>query len=154
MAGVVRRAGIADAATIAEIQVRSRHAAHRGLVPDEVLERVTVSDRTGSWDELLEQGSEAYFVVGAPGSVIGPARDASAPAELAALCVDPGRWRSGLGCTLIATALSWREPASLWFFAANVRALSFHKAQGFTEDGGSQPDTGVLESRIWRPAET
>jgi GNAT superfamily N-acetyltransferase len=155
MAVVVRRAEIADAAAIAEIQVRSWHTAYRGLVPDDVLERLTVSDRTERWNELLEQGSETYFVDGGFCSVIRPARDASAPAELAALYVDPARWRSGLGRTLIAAALSWREPASLWVFARNVRALSFYKAQGFTEDGAEavDPDTGVLELRMWRPAE-
>jgi GNAT superfamily N-acetyltransferase len=155
MAPVVRRAKSGDAAAIAEIQVRSWHAAYRGLVPDDVLERFTVSDRTDRWDELLAQGSETYVVDGGFCSVIRPARDASAAAELAALYVDPARWRSGLGSTLVAAALSWREPVSLWVFAANARALSFYKAQGFAEEGAEavDPDTGVLELRMWRPAE-
>jgi GNAT superfamily N-acetyltransferase len=151
---VVRRAETADAAAIAAIQVSGWHAAYRGIVPDDVLDRFTVSDQTERWGERLEQGSETYFVEGGFCSVIRPARDASAPAELAALYVDPRRWRGGLGSALVAVALSSREPVSLWVFAANVRARSFYRAQGFVEDGAEaiDPDTGVLELRMWRPA--
>jgi GNAT superfamily N-acetyltransferase len=156
LAVVVRRAETADAAAIAAIQVRSWHAAYRGVVPDDVLKRFTVAGRTERWVELLEQGSETYVVEGGFCSVIRPARDASAPAELAALYVDRARWRAGVGSALVAAALSSREPVSLWVFAANVRARSFYRAQGFVEDGAEavDPDTGVLELRMWRAAET
>ncbi len=109
LAVVVRRAETADAAAIAAIQVSGWHAAYRGIVPDDVLDRVTASDQTKRWFQRLEEGSETYFVEAGFCSVIRPARDASAPAELAAVYVDPARWRGGLGSALVTAALSsWR----------------------------------------------
>lgn len=111
-------------------------------------------DRPRCWTELLEQGSETYVTEGGFCAVMRPARDGSASLELAALYVDPSRWRGGLGRALVSAALPPEADVSLWVFAANERARGFYQAQGFTEDGAEavDPATGVLEVRMWRPA--
>ena len=87
-------------------------------------------------------------------SVIRPARDASAGAELAALYVTPARWRQGVGRALVKTALSRDEEVTLWVFAQNGRARSFYATLGFVDDDAQavDPGTGVPEVRMRRPA--
>lgn len=53
----VRGASGDDAAAIAEIHVRSWQAAYRGVLPDELLDSLSVSERETSWRALLS-GSE------------------------------------------------------------------------------------------------
>jgi GNAT superfamily N-acetyltransferase len=150
----VRRAVAGDARAIAEVQVAGWEAAYRGLVPDAFLDAFTVEVRTARWVELLEQGSVTYVTEDGFCSVIRPARDASAPVELAALYVAPSRWRRGVGRALVDTALARDEDVTLWVFAQNDRARSFYAAVGFLEDGAEavDPGTGVLEVRMRRTA--
>lgn len=150
----VRRAVAGDAQAIAAVQVAGWEAAYRGLVSDAFLDAFTVEVRTARWIELLEQGSVTYVTDGGFCSVIRPARDASAPVELAALYVAPSRWRRGIGRALVNAALARDEDVTLWVFAQNARARSFYAALGFLEDGAEavDPGTGVLEVRMRRTA--
>jgi GNAT superfamily N-acetyltransferase len=150
----VRRAVAGDARAVAEVQVAGWEAAYRGLVPDAFLDAFTVEVRTARWVELLEQGSATYVTDGGFCSVIRPARDGSAPVELAALYVAPSRWRHGVGRALVNTALARDEDVTVWVFAQNDRARSFYAALGFLEDGAEavDPGTGVLEVRMRRTA--
>ena len=136
------------------IHVRSWRCAYRGLVPDRVLDGLTVSDRARRWVELLAGGSETYLADGGFCSIIRPARDVSASVEVAALYVDPSRWGRGIGGALLRAALAPGDDVSLWVFAENERARGFYRAQGFADDGAQaiDPATGVLEVRMWRPA--
>jgi GNAT superfamily N-acetyltransferase len=154
MAISVRRAVADDARAIAEVQVAGWEAAYRGLVPDAVLNALTVPVRTARWTELLAQGSETYVTEGGFCSVIRPARDASAPVELAALYVAPPRWGRGLGRALVDNALSRADDVTLWVFAQNDRARTFYAALGFADDNAQavDPGTGVLEIRMRRAA--
>ncbi len=150
----VRRAVADDARAIAEVQVAGWWVAYRGLAPDAFLDAFTIQARTARWVELLEQGSETYVVHGGFCSVIRPARDGSAPVELAALYVDPSEWRHGIGRGLLDTALPRDEDVTLWVFAQNDRARSFYAALGFSNDDAEavDPGTGVLEIRMRRTA--
>jgi len=89
-------------------------------------------------------------------SIIRPARDGSAPVELAALYVAPSRWRQGIGRMLLDAALPGDADVTLWVFAQNDRAHSLYTALGFTDDDAQavDPGTGVLEIRMRRPATT
>ena len=131
-------------------------AAYRGLVPDAFLDTFTIETRTARWIELLEQSSETYVTEGGFCSIIRPARDGSAPVELAALYVAPSRWRHGIGRMLLDTALARDADVTLWVFAHNDRARSFYTAFGFADDDAQavDPGTGVLEVRMRRPATT
>ena len=50
----VRRATTEDAAGIASVHVHSWLAAYRGLMPDDMLDSLTVEERTESWLRFLE----------------------------------------------------------------------------------------------------
>ncbi len=45
----VRAASSSDARAIAAVHVRAGQVAYRGLLPDELLDRLSVEDREGSW---------------------------------------------------------------------------------------------------------
>ena len=147
----VRRAVTDDAAAIADIHVRSWQAAYRGLMPDELLDGLSVADREEMWREEAQARGESgvLFVAEHEGAIAGfcalaePSRDEDAGpevAEVGAIYIDPDVWRVGVGRALMETALThlqaggWRE-ATLWVLAGNEPALNFYARFGFAPDG-------------------
>ncbi len=146
----VRDAVVADARAIAEIHVRAWRAAYAGLLPDELLAAMSVRVREDRWQRILAAAdSRAFTLVAGPAGValgfcsVLPSRDDDATertGEIAALYVDPGRWRQGIGHALVAGALErmaragWTE-ATLWVLDGNAPALAFYRAHGFADDG-------------------
>lgn len=141
------------------MQVRSWRAAYRGLLPDQLLDGLSVPAREQTWREILAGGAgehaSAVTVAVRVRSIAGfcavvtPSRDGDAAsgmaggvAEIAALYVDPQAWRSGTGRALMQAALAslraagWRE-VTLWVLAANQRARAFYAASGFEPDGAT-----------------
>lgn len=150
----VRRAAPGDAAAVAGIHVRSWQAAYRGLMPDELLDGLSVAEREGMWREIASGRAEGHllFVAERDGQLVGfcalaaPGRDDDAgddEAEIGALYVDPESWRSGAGRALIDVALShlrsagWRE-VTLWVLRDNQPALDFYAAHQFRPDGAER----------------
>ena len=141
----IRPATIHDAAAIATIQVNSWRAAYRGLMPQPVLDSLSVEQRAGFWEKLLSDEHRTVVADSQAGPIgfcsVIPARDGAARvAEIAAIYVLPGHWRQGAGRALCAAA--FESAASdgfsaiiLWVLANNTRALSFYTAQGFVRDG-------------------
>jgi ribosomal protein S18 acetylase RimI-like enzyme len=137
----VRPAVPEDAAAIARVHVRSWQAGYRGLLPDAVLDGLSVEARTETWRAHL--GAESLTLVCEDGgAVVGfcallvPGRDAGGAAEIAALYVEPERWRGGVGSELLDAAR--REalgPLVVWVMAGNDRALAFYERAGFARDG-------------------
>jgi GNAT superfamily N-acetyltransferase len=147
----VRPATPADAAAIAGVHVRAWQVAYRGLVPDEVLDALSLAQRESAWQALLERNAEGEFTLVAERgsdvvafcSVIAPSRDDDADSrtcEVAAIYVEPSRWRDGVGSMLLGAALKQVGAAAcdhvtLWVFAANDAALAFYRRFGFAPDG-------------------
>jgi len=139
----VREASQGDAAAIAGVHVRAWRVAYRGLLPDDLLDRLSVEDREESWRGILgDAGDESFTLIAIDGErqlvgfcvVAAPARDVDAgeqTAEVAATYVDPHRWRAGIGSDLLAAAVSrlreggWRHVV-LWVFGENARACAFY----------------------------
>ncbi len=151
---IVRRAVPADAPAIADIHVRSWQAAYRGLMPDDLLDGLSVADREARWTEAIagRGGEGAVFVAEQDGRLTGfcgasePSRDDDAApdvAEIGAIYVDPELFRAGAGQALMDAALAhlesagWRE-ATLWVLAGNEPALNFYARFGFAPDGSEK----------------
>jgi GNAT superfamily N-acetyltransferase len=163
----VRRALLADARAIAEVTVRGWQAAYRGLMPDEFLDGLSVAGREAAWREMLERdadGGVPAWVAERDGHVVGfvssgPPRDADVPlpaAEVYAVYVLPEEWRTGIGRSLLETAVGhWRSHGAttlvLWVLEANGPARAFYEAMGWEPDGGRQrleiADTSLAEIR-------
>jgi ribosomal protein S18 acetylase RimI-like enzyme len=149
----VRRAVVGDAAAIAGVHVRAWQVGYRGIVPDAVMAAQSVSERTGQWEGWLTGGfggGESKTLVaqlGAPivgfATVVAPSPDGDLgphTCELAALYIDPGSWRQGVGRTLLDAAMELGQAGgsaemSLWVLTQNAAARAFYEAVGFAADG-------------------
>ena len=155
-----RRATVADASGIASVHVSSWRAIYRGLMPQEVLDSLSVEQRSRGWRGLLARPELDTFVVGSEPVVgfcnLGPSRDADAPAatgEITAIYMEPASWRRGLGRQLLAAAIGRAQERgfgslTVWVLRENDRARSFYYAVGFRPDGCERTDTSLTGSAL------
>jgi ribosomal protein S18 acetylase RimI-like enzyme len=160
---VIRRAATAYARAIAAVHVASWQVAYRGLVPDAVLDGLSVERRERGWRERLgrpDAGASFTLVAERDGAVAGfcsvaaPSRDGDAgerTAEVAALYVEPAQWRTGVGATLLRAALDALradgfDAVTLWVLEDNARGRAFYRRLGFAADGATQ-ELAELEAR-------
>jgi ribosomal protein S18 acetylase RimI-like enzyme len=150
----VRRARPADARAIAEVGVAGWRAAYRDILPADFLDAMRVDAREVAWREMLRGGGDdgaPAWVAEQGGRVVGyvssgPPRDDDVPlpaAEIYAIYVLAEAWRTGIGRSLLTTAIAhWLAGGTttvvLWVFEDNARARSFYGAMGWQPDGGRQ----------------
>jgi GNAT superfamily N-acetyltransferase len=131
--------------------VASWRYAYRGLVPDDILERLSVEEREQQGRERLEDPSSEWgtLVVDDAGEVVGfsiygPSRDdddaTPTTGEVPAIYLDPKVIGTGVGRQLLAeTIVALRAAgftrASLWVLEGNDRARRFYEKAGWTWDG-------------------
>jgi len=161
---VIRAGSAADAAQIAAVQREGWFAAYEGIIPAEIIDRVTAPDdgarvrqsfRTRPWQRMLV----AVAASEVPPSIVGyasfgPETEATAPwpppltpdgeegrvAELYALYVRPAWWSTGTGRALMERVLAGTARAgylsvTLWVLRDNGRARRFYERAGFAPDG-------------------
>jgi ribosomal protein S18 acetylase RimI-like enzyme len=152
----VRRATVDDAAGIAVAHVASWKAAYRGLLPDQLLDNLSVThgQERMSNDLATPAPRSDVFVATRHHAVagfawIGPRRCA-APAEhdgeLYSIYLHPDHWGHGIGQRLHSTALARLHElgftaATLWVLNGNERAINFYHRTGWRENGVSRVDT-------------
>jgi len=142
---LVRRATIADAGSIARIDVLAWQEAYRGVVPDEYLDGLSIAQSESQWIQRLNSGEPEVFVAedshGVIGRVhLGATRDKDAPpgtGEIYGVNVLPSRWSKGAG-----RALCWHgqqrlaelgfSRVTLWVLEANDRAMRLYEHLGFS----------------------
>jgi len=157
MTPLVRRATADDAATIANVHIRSWQVAYRGQLPDHFLDALSqaIEPRSAFWRKEIAtpRSSRNEIWVADPRAqveafaAIGPARNAdSLTGELYAIYVNPGCWGQGLGRALFAhatrrlAALGY-STAILWVLESNRRAGRFYEVAGWATDGGTKLET-------------
>jgi GNAT superfamily N-acetyltransferase len=164
---LVRRAGIADAASIARIQVAGWRAAYADIVPAEFLAGMDKTDRVALWQERLRtpeptatfvavderDAIAAYCTVGVLRTEDG--KGDPRMGELMAIYVDPARYRSGAGRVVHDAGLDHLvrhgfDRAGLWVFTKNADARAFYAARGATHDDVIAGRT-IHETRFTRP---
>jgi len=119
------------------------------------------------WSAAIRVPSTQVFVAMQGEALVGfcsvmPSRDSdagAAVAEISAIYVDPRCWRSGLGTSLLETAVESAgqrrfKEITLWVLAANVSARAFYEARGFVADGVTKteelPGFSLFEVRYRR----
>jgi ribosomal protein S18 acetylase RimI-like enzyme len=154
----VRVARPEDAAAIADAHVRGWLTTYRGLVPDTVLDGLSVERRTSHWRETIASQTPAdsvgrTWVVEEAGVVRGFAatgaiRDApdglAAAGEVLAIYLAPEARGQGLGRAIFSHAVEdlrarGFDPIVVWVFEANTAARRFYEGAGFLPDGARQP---------------
>src|SRR5919106_1403172 len=154
----VRRATTEDAAGVARVHVASWRGAYRGLLPDEVLDRLSVERRAEQWREWLRPtGERPLTLVAEAGSIVGFAslaipsyddEEADGVGEIPALYVEPAAWGIGAGSALMDAGVAELRAAGcgeaiLWMLEGNERARRFYEHKGWRTDGGRR------EARRW-----
>ena len=148
----IRRAQRADAGAIAEIHVGSWQSAYRGILPDNVLDQLSVEQRAQKWSEILAGGESTTIVAEDRGAIVGFANfaasrdadaDATRVAEILAVYVSPSCWGRGVGTRLCEAALGELAAGgfaevTLWVLQRNEQAIGFYDGLGFTTDGATQ----------------
>ena len=147
----VREASIDDADAIASVHVASWQATYRGLVPDSVLDRMSVRERADRWRDWFSQPQVGgVFVAEADGAVVGfvnagASRDGDASGntgEIRAIYAVAEAWGTGAGAALMNEAVAWLRNdytcATLWVLEGNARGRGFYDKGGWAPDGSRQ----------------
>ncbi len=131
-----------------EVRLATWRVAYRGIVPDEHLDALTVTDERVRWLEerydervsLTKVALDGDQVVGM--AVHGPCRDPDRDGEqeLYALYVLPAYWGTAVGQTLWDAC---QPVTSLWVLADNTRARRFYERQGLHPDATQEIVIGV-----------
>ena len=152
----IQSAGPADAEAIARIRVLSWQAGYPGLVPQAVLDAMSIEENVKQTlrrmmdpekkvadDWLAWQGDDALGWLGA-----GRCRDEDLAnqevGEVVALYALPEAWGLGVGHALMNFAsgefrrLGYRK-AVVWVMEGNARAERFYERQGYVLDGARRP---------------
>jgi GNAT superfamily N-acetyltransferase len=166
-AGSIRRAEPREARLIAELHVRAWQAAYRGLLPDELLDGLSVTDREAMWRRKLAIGSRSHVWVAERGermigfAAVGPSRDGDTEASVAevyAIYVEPGVVGTGVGRILFKHAVDFLRghgygAAILWVLETNARARRFYERAGWRPDGAMKTELRqgweLKEVRYW-----
>ncbi|MFI6102352.1 GNAT family N-acetyltransferase [Lentzea sp. NPDC051213] len=156
----IRLAVASDASAVASVHVRSWQSAYRGLIPDSVLDNLSVEARTAGWEEYIASGSVWVGLAPASGEIVGFAfagesRDDDAPFELYTIYLLPSAWGSGLALELVAAAIGDEKDVIVWVLDGNARARRFYERLGFRVDGATRTQTvgsAVLEEVRYRTA--
>lgn len=143
----IRPARPGDAAAIAEVHVESWRTAYRGMVPQRVLDGLSVQRRTVFWTALLADPGEARTwvaerdgaIVGFAGTTIIKEPDGLRPALETIYVLAEARGQ-GIGRRLIEAAMAdlterGFRSVTLWVLTANVRARRFYERHGWRPDG-------------------
>ena len=146
----LRRAGVDDARSIAEVHVRAWKAAYPGLLPRDYLDTLRPEDRVGQWQEALRTSPWPVVLVAEDrGQLVGfcsygPSRDEGvdqeATGELQTIYVEPAAWGAGWGRVLLQAAVaglteSGFAEATLWVLGVNEAARGFYEHLGWHPDG-------------------
>jgi len=154
---IIRPAEERDAAELAEVHVHAWQYAYRGIMSDDILDNLSVEQRTKRWHSILTNPDNAAqsFVAEHAGKVIGfcsvgPSRDEDIDkhhGELWALNVDPKEMNHGAGSALLQKGLAYlREQgytaATLWVVTENAKSRKWYKKRGWRVEGKEKVNEG------------
>jgi ribosomal protein S18 acetylase RimI-like enzyme len=149
----IRRAISADAAAVADLYIRARHA---GTVAGTIPPPVHPDDETGRWvAHVVIPRLECWLAERAASAVVGML--VLRADWIDQLYVDPDLTRSGIGSELIVVAKRQRPGGlRLWTFVSNVDAQRFYRRHGFVEvertDGSGNEEGAPDIQYAWRPS--
>ena len=154
----IRRVKQGDADALGAVQTASWKAAFRGILSEEMLEKLTDPQKTAAmYRRLLADGTGNGYI----GEIDGKAhciaywdktRDADMPQYAEIICIHslPDNWRKGYGGQMMDRLLAdiaqaGFEKVMLWVFTENARARAFYEAKGFRPTDKIQPAFGTTE---------
>ena len=169
----IRAATPSDAASIAAVHITSWRETYAGLMPDAMLNALSVSDRTERWIRILGEdinpADPSVFVAEQEGDVVGfvsggeqrdqALRAQGATGEITAIYVLRRVQRQRLGSRLMGAAARafcdrGHQAASLWVLRDNLPARRFYERLGGEvvgeKEDHSEAGTLVELAYFWR----
>jgi ribosomal protein S18 acetylase RimI-like enzyme len=151
----IRKAETSDARGIAEVHVAAWKSAYRGLLPNHVLDNLSVEDVEKRWQTRLTEAWGQFLVLEQGNRIAGFAScgssrdeddDPRQVGEVYVIYVAPAEWRKGYGTALLREAIKLLRGQGfsqviLWVLHNNQQAKKFYEAAGFVADGTSQVKT-------------
>jgi GNAT superfamily N-acetyltransferase len=167
LAMTIRAAQIEDARQIAEVHVATWLAAYRGILPDSILDSLSVETWSELWQERLSGVRETTNLVLVLNDqivgwvAVGPARDADCDPrrtqQVYGIYLRPEYWGQGYGKALYLAGedrmrQSGEIDAVLWVLRDNARARRFYESRGFALDSAASErhhngDSSIVEVR-------
>jgi GNAT superfamily N-acetyltransferase len=143
----IRQAKIEDISNLARVHVRSWHETYTGLMPQSVLDGITVEAREAQWIRTLESPAMRVFVAELNGEVIGftslGARASENFAELFTLYVLKAHHGQGIGLKLWNAVLEFLEIQNIKKLVLWV--LEHNPTRGFYEHLGGTASERKIE---------
>lgn len=140
----IRIATLQDAYAIAKVHVESWQKAYRQIIPDNILNNLSVSARAKEWAEWMQAGAEVLVALNnnSIGGFISFGRprmkevDTQYAIEITAIYVSPDKWRQGYGKLLFESALNkfsnnQIQKILLWVLEKNLQGRLFYEHLGF-----------------------
>jgi ribosomal protein S18 acetylase RimI-like enzyme len=149
---LIRRAGVDDAERIAEVHISSWRSAYRGLIPDTVLDGLSVEERAAMWRRWMsEEAPPIVWMAEDEEEVVGfvAAGPQDPPdegvGEIYAIYLVPDHAGRGLGRALLDRAVDdlragGLHEAVLWVLARNRPARRFYERAGWRTDGATKTE--------------
>lgn len=149
----IRQANLNDASAIAVTHVRSWQKIYRGIIPDFILDNLSIKAREQLWHNLINQNTN-IMVIEENKALVGfasicAARDADLDpkkyGEISAIYLHPDVWQRGLGKKLCDAALMQLAKEGflkviVWVLKENFQARRFYEAIGFMWTGYSKEE--------------
>lgn len=143
---MIRPANVSDIPALARVSVASWQAAYRHILPDEILDNLSVEQREANWRRTFSDTQRTNLVLEVERVVsgfiaFGDSRDDDATpetGEIYGLYLIPELWGVGYGRVLWAEAseclLSRFSVVTVWALQNNTRARRFYECMGFQYD--------------------
>jgi len=155
----IRAAQPADAAEVARVHVASFRSAHRNMLPDELLDGLSVESREEMWRRMLAERAETHFLFVAVdderiiGFAAGGPPTGDQPmntqidyaGKIYTIYLLPQAQGQGVGRGLLERTLAEfrsraQSPVFLWVLKQNMQARGFYEHMGGTQVAEQQED--------------
>lgn len=144
----IRPATLDDADGIARAHVQAWRESYPGLIPDEVLNGLSVDARAARWRDIISKATHPMILLAAEGrdGIVGFGSASAklsvelpAEGEITALYLVEAAKRQGVGRGLLSRLLAWLAAhdfptAGLWVLTGNTAARQFYSAMGGRAD--------------------
>lgn len=165
----IRKALVSDAEGIAKVHVYTWQNAYLGLIPDSILQGLSVELRTSSWIRNIKNPSPKShtFIAEMDGEIVGfvdlganREKDLEYEGEIYAIYVNPQIQGRGVGAALMQAGLKTLKSegfaeAVLWVLDRNLHARAWYESNGWRSEGKTKFDQRgdlVLEEIEYRIA--
>ncbi|AFZ33298.1 GCN5-related N-acetyltransferase [Gloeocapsa sp. PCC 7428] len=144
----IREAAISDVNTLAQIHVASWRTSYRGIMPDDLLDNLSVNEFEQIWYNNLHNNDRVNLVCQVEDQVVGWASlgvsrddDALSTKELYGIYLFPNQYRRGYGSALWEAVLQicaaqGATRITLWVLYNNVNARHFYEQMGCSLEKG------------------